>query len=210
MNFTQLLPLVFFLLTALPTSDAGRSQLVIWDVGQGAWATLATPNTCIHVDAGGERIPKHVRRFCSEKQNQIHLTHWDRDHIQFLPWIRKNLSNLCAGSLPPGEPSRSLRHIATLAWSLKKCEASKRQFSPALRTLENEFILEMAKASNAKSQIFEFENLAILPGDSGQKEEKRWSRNIKSCPRILVLGHHGSRTSTSKTLLDKMKCLSLA
>lgn len=201
--------IILFLTTAIPTSQQQRNGLVIWDVGQGAWATLVTPSKCIHVDVGGERIPKHVQERCLGKQNQIHLTHWDRDHIQFLPWIQRNLSKICTGILPPGEPKKSLRHIALSAWGMKKCEAYKERFAPDLFQIQDPSALARAKTSNAASQIFEFENLAIIPGDSGQKEERNWSTRIQSCPKVLVLGHHGSRTSTSQNLLNKMKCLTI-
>jgi competence protein ComEC len=50
-----------------------------------------------------------------------------------------------------------------------------------------------------------------VPGDSPIDQEKLWIHNFKlNRARILILGHHGSQTSTGKDLLKSLKRVRLA
>jgi competence protein ComEC len=57
-------------------------------------------------------------------------------------------------------------------------------------------------AANERSRVALAEGV-LIPGDSTRTQEKIWVRAFRkiSQTRILVLGHHGSRTSTSKELM---------
>ncbi len=48
----------------------------------------------------------------------------------------------------------------------------------------------------------------MIPGDSTKKAEYDWSKNKNiENTNLLILGHHGSQTSTSNLLLEKAKNL---
>ena len=76
------------------------------------------------------------------------------------------------------------------------------------------------KTANEVSRVFVIEKTILAPGDSPQKAEKYWApqlavHQINQTPdqnriRILVLGHHGSRTSTSAALLSRLPHLNAA
>ena len=57
----------------------------------------------------------------------------------------------------------------------------------------------------------QFDSGFLLPGDSTKSAEKIWSNDFKNISetKVLVLGHHGSRTSTSAALLNKLPHLQM-
>lgn len=70
--------------------------------------------------------------------------------------------------------------------------------------------LGITKRSNDASQIFLSQKF-LFPGDSPARLEKIWIHRIpKDQPQILILGHHGSKTSTSDELLEHFSSLKIA
>ncbi|MGE5084974.1 MAG: hypothetical protein ACM3MG_01640, partial [Bacillota bacterium] len=68
----------------------------------------------------------------------------------------------------------------------------------------------IAKDTNSNSHVVKFEN-TLLPGDSPQQEEKFWkNQSWIQNTKILVLGHHGSKTSTSAELIASLPNLQMA
>ena len=65
------------------------------------------------------------------------------------------------------------------------------------------------KNLNDSSQVVYLKKWKILiPGDSTIKAEKIWTKNkIIENANLLILGHHGSQTSTSNLLLEKARNL---
>jgi competence protein ComEC len=66
--------------------------------------------------------------------------------------------------------------------------------------------------SNDESRVFEVSESFLIPGDSPVRQELTWREKILSPEKIkfLFLGHHGSRTSTSAKLLNRLLNLKLA
>jgi competence protein ComEC len=66
--------------------------------------------------------------------------------------------------------------------------------------------------SNEASHVFEIQGVALVTGDSPKGNERIWSRRLArgDASPVLVLGHHGSRTSTSETLLQRLPRLVMA
>ena len=68
---------------------------------------------------------------------------------------------------------------------------------------------------NSKSWVYSFAGV-LIPGDSPKKSELQWIRNLpnQSLKRHqiygLILGHHGSKTSSSEELLNKLPHLKWA
>lgn len=195
----------FFLILFLSPIVLGQmpvKKFIIWNIGQGQWTSLVQEGECQHFDAGGEFFPlKNILATCHSIQ-EFHLSHWDHDHINglyrifqspqicmHLPLINKKLS-----------PRKQL-----LINKFKQCN-NKDSFVIYRPRLHS------SMSTNATSTVFQISNQILIPGDSPVSEERKWIPSIKSPQqvRILILGHHGSRTSTSLELLDALPNLKLA
>ena len=194
----------------LSSAADARDELIVWNVGQGSWATLSSPTLCQHFDMGGEHAPFAQIRFeCATKQNEVLYSHWDWDHISFTKDGRRVLNNLCVESAPGGEtPSRGK---AALISSLPVCDVKMVATEVTMR--ENRTLVRgrNGKRPNANdaSKVYVEDNV-IFPGDSPSGEEKSWSRSsVLARARILIAGHHGSKTATSAALLSKLRRLKM-
>ncbi len=180
-----------------PLADGLNTRFIIWNVGQGEWTTLVTGSTCFHFDMGGEFDPVlRVQLACSERKNKVYYSHWDWDHIGFTRTVYQKLRSLCIAALPGGKGSK---YKISILQKLPVCEDPP---STSIRELTATGNIE--KMSNDSSRVFIAVNQVIISGDSPTSKEKAWSLNIpqKLNSPILVLGHHGSRTSTSENLLN--------
>lgn len=197
---------LFFLILILKLSIAEAPYLVnhwlIWNVGQGQWLTLVENTTCSHFDFGGEvfSLKQNRSRFiqnCKNKSNQLYLSHADFDHYSFYNFILKNSFHVC--------------------WQMRPQEALKRitgespfcaDFPAAIHVLHTDTEI---KRRNESSSVLQVKTL-LIPGDSPIQKEKIWARHIpqKNQIEILILGHHGSQTSSSKILLSRLPRLKMA
>lgn len=228
----------FLLITFSATPLANKSTfsyVVIWNVGQGQWVTAVENFKCRHFDVGGERFPwKKVSALCRDKQNEIYLSHWDWDHIGALARWPKSWQSCIAlrpqGLSSPGKMKMLSRFqdcatkTSLPVWrhsdfsimlsndDIEKTESSKtkrKRRKPAASQLLTSKPANKV-GSNELSQVIRFGDF-LFPGDSPVSAEKSWSQMPwVSSARILVLGHHGSRTSTSEELLERIPDLKLA
>lgn len=182
-----------------------RTKLIVWDVGQGQLVTFSTSKTCYHFDAGGEFLPtKSIKKECFHKANHLFLSHWDYDHIGLSLKLKYALKNLCLIEGPGGgTSSKKKKRIIN---RLPRCsdKSSKVQIIHDGSTPRR-----YATKSNYRSKVYTIEGI-LIPGDSPSRMEKIWSTHVSSEIKILILGHHGSQTSTSKHLLNQLKHLRLA
>jgi len=165
--------------------------------------------SCRHFDVGGEKNPAaRVSRVCRRKKNYVSLSHWDWDHIGFLSRARKLLPNLCIETAPTGKAASPRKE--RLIEGLRLCpptEESERSPAPALISKPSPRSLQ----SNELSHVFVVQNEILIPGDSTARQEKVWSEDDSlHRVRFLLLGHHGSRTSTSPELLARLPALKTA
>ena len=170
---------------------------MVWNVGQGAWASLITFKECIHFDMGGELNPTlQVRSLCQKKVNKIFLSHSDFDHRS---WLASFPLPLCRLNV--------LKPTAEAKWpqwaKLKLCSSNEvKVIYGGDSTTTN---------SNSSSQVVWVPRFKVLiPGDSTSREEKQWAPFVDPSIRYLILGHHGSKTSTSLTLLKQLPSLTQA
>jgi competence protein ComEC len=214
--------------TPLPTArtSAAKDQLIAWNVGQGQWITISTAKTCFHFDMGGERISwPDVIGECGKKQNIAFFSHWDIDHLSFAKKAGLKFEKFCVGAGPNGpspsskkseifeklllcpeiESTKEFQHITELDFQRDQFRKYK---SLARRALVKKEIL----TSNDQSRVFEFQNLALIQGDSPVRQELLWSEKILQPKEIkwIILGHHGSQTSSSSQLLSRLPNLKLA
>lgn len=197
---------VFLLLQANSLGSATRitPRWVVWNVGQGLWITGVFDSHCLHLDAGGERKPPSTLAvWCQGKRNQLHLSHWDWDHIGGVASLARQLPALCRQGRPGGTTTSQARR--KIIESIPLCQ----QESPLLHELHWR---RSEKSANHASRVFVWKNQWLFPGDSPQTEEKKWLGQIPDPEkiRILLLGHHGSQTSTSEVLLNSLSGLRLA
>lgn len=209
----------FFLLIFLSPSpirpDHGlRSYWIVWNVGQGQWSTLVDQSSCHHFDMGGERNPLfRVSRLCRGKSNFISLSHWDLDHVGFLQRARRQLTRACIAVAPLGVSSpRKMKMVAAYPRCASADPNSGRGTTPILSRELTQFGAEdLKKKTNELSHVFLVRDQILIPGDSTARQERSWSQGVGlHRVRYLLLGHHGSRTSSSAELLSELPSLKTA
>lgn len=174
----------------------------MWKVGQGQWTTWVREEDCWHFDMGGESLPfARAGKVCGQKINWIFLSHWDWDHIGGLKKASRFFPQLCLARRPLGATSARKKNLLPK----KLCPtlpAKLWEWAPAENSL--------SKISNERSRVFATPRF-LVTGDSPQKEERVWAADAE-LPQVslLVLGHHGSRTSTSDFLLSRLPQLKQA
>jgi len=191
--------LLVFLLGTYASRDS-PPELIVWNVGQGQWATIIDDQACWHIDMGGEFAPwKEIRALCRTRENRISLSHWDMDHIGFAGGARSQLPNLCLINAPEGPASVKKE---SLVLSLPRCGV------PSPYT---QWSNPKGKTANAKSWVVLWRGV-LAPGDSPRDQEKLWTRHLEGLEKVrfFILGHHGSRTSTSVELLQRLTHVKLA
>jgi len=193
---------VFLLAFFLGTLGAKEilPELIVWNVGQGQWVTISDESACWHLDMGGEFAPwRDIRHMCRTRANRVSLSHWDMDHIVFLGAARMQLPDLCVLNAPLGQASAKKE---ALVESLPRC---------ADRSPFEQWANPEGLTANAKSWVVWWRGV-LAPGDSPRDQEKKWVSQIPSlsATRFFILGHHGSRTSTSKVLLAHLDHVAMA
>lgn len=189
-------------LALLLLSYNAQAEFTVWNVGQGLWTTFQENRSCLHFDLGGEQVRWQTPlKVCAQKENRLYLSHWDWDHIGFIRKAARLFRQVCVAQSPLGEAPNWKKKIFQ---ALHKCPEALTE----VRRLSGARIL--GRSSNASSQVFLVRNRYLLPGDSEKAQEKVWARETLKDVKVLVLGHHGSRTSTSAHLLNRLPHLKMA
>jgi competence protein ComEC len=162
---------------------------------------------CDHYDVGGEffRDGEMLRLLCRDRINRVHFSHWDLDHINLIKTLQHWLPSACIATPPNG--SATVKKQISLH-RLPRCKELTDQLSKFHKELRFEF---SHLSSNSLSRIFVAQKQVLIPGDSTQVMEKQWAKLAKAEHiRILILGHHGSRTSTGTELLKDIAPLRIS
>jgi len=215
------------------------SELIVWNVGQGQWVTWIEDETCHHFDLGGERAPwSALHHVCGRKRNIAHFSHWDWDHIGFANTALRHLLRLCVRERPAGPAiewkRRWLARIPNCRPEVANTnddrpkivqvfgQESPDKSSPNTSSREIQSTPQRSGSSshptsrspsNDASRVFWLPAAgALIPGDSTTAKEAQWGPRLAqpASIRLLVLGHHGSRTSTSRGLLQRLRGLKQA
>lgn len=204
--------MTLFFLTHCPSYKLGdrveQNQFIIWNIGQGQWTSLVTRSECLHFDVGGEfDLSKKVKKLCNEKLNKVFLSHWDWDHIGLLKKLKAKSPQICLASRPRGPTTphkeRLLDEILPCEMKHSMTENVASLFKPSIN--DKMFLKNSKTSANHLSSVFWLKSEKILiPGDSTIEEEKQWTHEVSASTRGLVLGHHGSASSTSSMLLDHL------
>lgn len=185
------------------------NEWIVWNVGQGQWVTHIQADTCTHYDVGGEifmlqKIKTPLQNLCLKRRNQILISHWDFDHYSFVPFLVRWLPEVCWEDHPGWILNKkTVAKIQNL--NLSRCPDSQTQIWRPFKF----------RTTNESSAIYSHWHV-LIPGDSPVQNERNWLRKFSKFTglikqiKILILGHHGSRTSTSMELLQSLQELKIA
>ena len=186
-------------------SPVYENYWVIWNVGQGQWITQVTNDYCRHFDFGGEiqyfkNIQAPFLDRCQKKANLLYLSHPDLDHYAFITLIATRVKSVCWMAQPENfQPGLKISQCPLIS-------------SPETG-LKNQTLLMAchSRDKNSCSTVFKREKF-LMPGDSPKSQEKHWIPRLENSSqvKVLILGHHGSRTSTKAELLNKLPHLNMA
>jgi competence protein ComEC len=203
-----LLPL---LLWPVPRPEPGAFRLSLLDVGQGLAAVIQTHGHLLVYDTGpryasgfntGEAVvTPFLRARGLDRIDHLILSHADNDHAGGLSGL---LSQIPALRISSGEP-RELE-----AGSARQCLAAQAWEWDGVRFRILAPVLPLPRGGNERSCVLQVSNRAgalLLTGDAELGSERalvaRHGNGLRS--RVLVAGHHGSRTSTSPALLAAVR-----
>lgn len=192
---------------SLIAEEFTRKYFVVWNVGQGQWATRVDAQECWHFDRGGEFFPGKFRKICARKSQKLFISHWDWDHVGGIGTLDPDT---CIAKGPLGKSSR--RKMLLVA-KFKPCASFPKNifsWSPQIPILKKAKGHQTKPNSNDGSHIFLTGDI-LVPGDAPASSEKKWLHELPlSSVKVLLLGHHGSKTSTSQELLDALPHLKQA
>ena len=196
---------ICFLSATLISNDPQNNlRFIIWNIGQGQWTTLISENYCDHFDIGGEfDLSRKVIRICANRKHRVHLSHWDWDHMGLLQKIRQKGIKPCLWNRPLGKSSARKESLLS---GLTACSGDNK--IPFQKIYSGD---KGPKASTNESSQVVLAHQILIPGDSPKKEELKWAnQSLLSNTKGLILGHHGSRSSTSLYLLKHLPKLQWA
>lgn len=203
--------LLFLLVFFFPLhhfSQNKPAQLIVWSVGQGQMITYSDIKSCIHFDMGGEKFPaKQLFKECGRKTNKVFFSHWDWDHINFSRKAWRRLFNLCRIGWPGGKGSKTKKKILSV---IPECAENEKNIFKEIIFPYHLNKKKRATNSNKNSKVVIIKNRVLIPGDSPGSSEMLWRKYITDPISILIVGHHGSRYSTTEGLLSRLPYLKLA
>jgi len=206
--------IIYFLHQSTAQAPKNINHQLFWNSGQGQWITMITPDECLHFDFGGEIIffkknTQLLKKICQNKNNRLFLSHPDLDHYSYITQFMKVLPRLCWND-------RNHPEIKTQMSPLPHCTQSPTPKNFALSHLFQKYTPQKSKPQHHKtnknhsSTVFVY-NQTLIPGDSPKQQEKIWIHQLNlSHIRILSLGHHGSKTSTSLELVNKLSQIKMS
>ena len=210
------LPLVLpALLLQAPRPAMGEFELLAADIGQGNAVLVRTATHSLLYDAGpryglesdaGDRILVPLLRAFGERLDTVVLSHRDSDHTGGAAAVlgAQPQANLLS-SIEPGHPLQALRPA-------RRCEAGQRWtwdgvIFEILHPAESDY--RSFTKPNAISCVLRIANgraTAILAGDIERLQEAALvSRTPSLHADLLLVPHHGSKTSSSALLLDAVQ-----
>ncbi len=186
-------------------------RLVVLDVGQGSCALLTTAaGDGWFIDAGG-RLPAGVnwgqvlRLYGVKRLRGGLVSHFNRDHYRFL--------ETTGVTVPVWVPQRRYheflgRHApANVAWQGVAAGAETRFGVFRLTVI---WPSESYHGHNANEEslvvlVTTPAGQVLFPGDAGTLTEPAWAPAAQPGQRILIAGHHGSRSATGPSLLRRFR-----
>ena len=209
------------LLWQAPRPAAGEFELLALDVGQGNAVLVRTAGHSLLYDAGpryslegdaGHRVVVPLLRALDERLDTVVLSHRDSDHTGGAPAVLAMQPRAAlVSSIEPGHPLQALRPA-------QRCVAGQRWtwdgvVFEVLHPLAADY--ERAARSNAMSCVLRIGNgrrTALLAGDIERAQEAALVARAAAAADgsalradVLLVPHHGSKTSSSAALLDAVR-----
>lgn len=207
-----LLPL---LLWQAPRPPAGQFELMAADIGQGNAVLVRTASHTLIYDAGptygseadaGHRVLVPLLRALGEQVDTLVLSHRDTDHTGGAPaLLAMQPQASLLSSIEAAHPLQALRRAT-------RCEAGQRWVwdGVAFEILHPQpQDYERALKPNALSCVLRIASpsaVALMTGDIGVAEEGALLRQGAALRAdVLLVPHHGSKTSSSPAFLDAVQ-----
>lgn len=208
--------LVFPLLLQKPQKiEEGNFAISVLDVGQGLSIVLQTRNYVLLYDTGNafsedfnmadQAIIPYLRHVGVDKLDTLILSHADNDHIGAAKYLIKAFppKSIISGEVGRLKEKQNIKADACIAgqsWDWNGVNflivsPTQRNLIDAKLKSNNRSCVLLVRAENGFS--------ALLTGDAESQVEKYLSGNqeIKNID-VLVAGHHGSKTSSSKEFIE--------
>ncbi|RYF81142.1 MAG: DNA internalization-related competence protein ComEC/Rec2 [Comamonadaceae bacterium] len=214
MGLPLLLPV---LLWQAPRPAMGEFDLLAADVGQGNAVLLRTAQHSLLYDTGpryslesdaGHRVLVPLLRALGERPHTVVLSHRDSDHTGGAAAVLATQPQAAVlASIEPGHPLQALRPAT-------RCEAGQRwTWDGVLFELlhpQPDDYARFAVRPNALSCVLRVSNgraAVLLPGDIERAQEAALTSRSRESGQtlqadLLLVPHHGSKTSSSDALLD--------
>lgn len=186
-------------------------RLLVLDVGQGACALLTTASgDGWFIDAGG-RLPagidwRQVLRLYGVKRLRGGLvSHYNRDHYRFLEttpvlvpvWVpQRRLHEFSGDHAPVGVPWQGVAAGTKARFGV---------FQLAVIWPPADYRGPNANEESLVLSVTTPDGQVLFPGDAGVLTEPAWAPVGRPGQRILVAGHHGSRSATGVALLQRFR-----
>lgn len=216
---TILLLALFF--TGVTNVQAASSVKVHFlDVGQGDAILIQTPNENILIDGGGKGkgpdVVKYLKKYKVTTLNAVISTHPDADHIGGLAYVIKNMKVNKVYAPNVSHTTQAYKDFL-LAVKNKKLKITVAKQGVEIPTKAKDITLKFIAPvkTYAKSDLNNWSAVLHLKhnkksflfmGDAETKAENDMlAKKLISKVDVLKVGHHGSKDSTSKKLLDKAK-----
>jgi len=176
----------------------GEVKLTLLDVGQGLATVIETQNHTLVYDVGDSFAGQHVvapylNAHGIQHINTLIISHDDNDHAGGLYALKERMK---IDTILSSQPYQNMQKcIAGQTWQWDNVQFEFLHPDKNYQDSRDNNMSCVLKIDNGKNSI-------LLTGDIHQKIERRLSQHEKIDSDILVIPHHGSRTSSSLNFIQ--------